>query len=158
MHCGHQETGLVNESKGKFPLSLFWLGYCRWFLNQMYWLALWFKVFCDLSQMCEAQHLIWVPWGFVWNKNIADGFLVIFIHWFSWELIVEINIVWLWSKIFALEFLEGLFGQQSGNRGNHHPNTTQYSIHNLLYIGHYTNKNTNLKTQKYTQTYLQLFK
>ena len=36
--------------------------------------------------------------------------------------------------MFALEFLEGLFGQQSGNRGNHHPNTTKYTIRFTLVV------------------------
>ena len=47
--------------------------------------------------------------------------------------VLESEMLWLWSTIFAVEFLEGLFGQQSGNRGNHY-DTTQYKQLTFCYM------------------------
>ena len=47
--------------------------------------------------------------------------------------------------MFALEFLEGLFGQQSGNRGNHRTQqNTQYDLHKSLHKYKYNFRNTEI--------------
>ena len=87
MHCG-QETGLVNENKGKTY---------------------------SIRVSCETIKSYNIP------KNVPA----------SDEINISENLLFTGAKIeakylFALEFLEGLFGKQSG-KGNPAPTSSKYA-------------------------------